>query len=109
VLATAGLTAERTLIGLTWAAMAALAIAAGGITWLLAHRQGVRLARPLEQSSSAAARLGAGDFSLHANHVGISEIDSLNSSLQRTAVELKTLIERERAFSMHASHQLRTP
>ncbi|MDP9094020.1 MAG: HAMP domain-containing histidine kinase [Actinomycetota bacterium] len=96
-------------IAKSWLAMAVLASLAVGVAWQVARRQARRLAAPLEHLGSAAERLGAGDFSVRGTAVGIAELDSVSDSLNRTAVRLGFLVERERAFSSDASHQLRTP
>jgi signal transduction histidine kinase len=109
VLATRSLSATHWQVGLSWAGLAALATLAVGAAWALAHRQAGRLARPIEQLSLAAERLGEGDFAAQAEPVGIAEIDSVNRSMARTSVRLRLLVERERALARDASHQIRTP
>ena len=83
---------------------AALIIAALIGLWLSAV-----LARPLRRLRVAATRLGHGDFTVRAARSGIAEPDAVAQALDDTADRLAELVERERTFSAHASHQLRTP
>jgi signal transduction histidine kinase len=92
-----------------WLLMLVCATVAVLISWLIALRLARNLARPLEDLSAKASRLGNGDFSVQAEHSGIPEIDSVNQSLNDTAIRIGGILERERAFSTNASHQLRTP
>ena len=83
---------------------AAIATAAAVSVW-----QARRLSRPLESLTEAAARLGGGDFSVRAPSSGVAEIDTVAAAINVTADRLARVLERERAFSADASHQIRTP
>jgi signal transduction histidine kinase len=57
----------------------------------------------------AATDLGDGNFAVTTEQSGVPEIDRASESLGRTATRLADVMARERNFSTHASHQLRTP
>lgn len=109
VLATESDTILTAPIAVTWVAMTALALLALIVSWLLGRRQARILTRPLEDLATVAERLGDGDFGVRTVTVGMSEIDSLNRSINRTAARLGELLDRERTYTADASHQLRTP
>lgn len=92
-----------------WAGLAGLALLAASCAGLLAAAQSRRLSRPLIALEKAATELGGGNFAVRTNRSGVPEIDRAGESLDRTATRLAGLMDRERAFSAHASHQLRTP
>ena len=81
--------------------------------WLLALIAGyvvsAPLVRPIQGVRDAAILLGHGDFSARVPPSAIREINEVANALDETAQRLDALIARERAFSAHASHQLRTP
>jgi signal transduction histidine kinase len=98
---------ERTLRA--WAAMAILAAVIVALAAALASRQARQIAQPLERLTANAQRLGDGDFTVRATSSGIAEADAADLALQTTAERLGDLLERERALTSSASHQLRTP
>ena len=93
----------------TRAAMAAIALAVLALVWALSLLLARRLVRPIDALADAATRLGEGDFASRASASGVPELDAAARALNDTAQRLGTMVERERAFSADASHQLRTP
>jgi signal transduction histidine kinase len=93
----------------TWAAMVLLVLAVLGVAAVLARREGRRIAAPLERLTDAARALGDGNFAIPVDRSGIREADAASEALRDTATHIGRLLERERAFSADASHQLRTP
>lgn len=94
---------------LTFAAICGVAIFASLMALLLALRLAVRLAEPIRDLQQAAEELGDGNFAVQAPTSGIGELDAVATSMNATAQRLGELVDRERAFAAHASHQLRTP
>jgi signal transduction histidine kinase len=92
-----------------WAAMAGVALLAAAAAVGLGLVLTSRLVRPLRRLRDDAQRLGDGDFSLSYEESGVPEIDEAGAALEATAGRLAGVLERERAFSADASHQLRTP
>lgn len=91
--------------------MRMLAAAAGAvvIAGLVALWQSRRLARPVARLAETATALGQGDFTIREERSGIPEVDAVSHALGVTATRLDDTLQRERAFSADASHQLRTP
>jgi signal transduction histidine kinase len=92
-----------------WLVMAGVGAAAIVVAGLLALWQARRLSRPLDMLAVTAARLGDGDFSAPTAPSKVREIDTVMRVMHQTSQRLAGVLERERAFSADASHQLKTP
>lgn len=92
-----------------WLLMGGLAAAVLLIATGAAVYEARRLSRPVDALAVAVTRLGDGDFTVRAESSGVPEIDQAGNAVNATADRLGRMIERERAFSGDASHQLRTP
>jgi signal transduction histidine kinase len=92
-----------------WALTAGLAGLVLGMGWLVGSRRARTLALPFERLTADAQALGRGDFGLRAQSTGLVEADAAGVALEETATRIGALVDRERAFSADASHQLRTP
>jgi len=103
------LTQLRQRVWRSWAALAVLAAVVLALTSLLARRAARRIATPFEQLTDATRDLGAGAFDVSLPATGLAEADAAGAALQGSARRLGTLVQRERDFVRHASHQLRTP
>lgn len=102
-----GESTARTAATIGWMsvlALGAVAFAAGAGWWLL-HR----LLGPVKALRAAAERLGQGDFTVKVPATGLPEIDDVGTALALSGARIGRLVDRERAFSADASHQLRTP
>src|SRR6478735_823939 len=87
-------------------ALAAVAIiAAAALAGILLAR---RLSRPSEDLRDWTGSLGEAER-VPPPHSGIDELDTLGSALASADERIRELLERERAFSSHVAHQLRTP
>ena len=95
----------RVLRSVGWLGLAAIGvIAAAALIGLLLAR---RLNRPVEDLRRWAADLGHDEGPPPA--AGIPELDDLAGAMAASSERVRDLLRRERSFSSHVSHQLRTP
>lgn len=78
---------------------------AGLLGWSLARK----LTRPLVELRQAANAIGRGALDTTVPATSLVELADLGRTLASTAERVQQTVERERAFSSHVSHQLRTP
>ena len=87
------------------AAAVGVLLVAGVIGMLLSRR----LSRPVEELRTWASDLGRHAGTPGPEPTGIAELDELGASLTEAGGRIRELLQRERSFSSHVSHQLRTP
>ncbi|MEO7399107.1 MAG: HAMP domain-containing sensor histidine kinase [Ilumatobacteraceae bacterium] len=93
-----------------WLEMAATALAALLLAWLIAKRLARRLSQPVTDLADAATRLGdGGTIARPTTSSGAAEIDTLAHALTDSSERINEALARERRFSADVSHQLRTP
>ena len=80
-------------------------LAAAAIGAILARR----LTRPLDELRSGIGALGDTDVVVRHTPTGVAEVDQLGLAFEHASARIEELLRRERAFSSHVSHQLRTP
>lgn len=82
-----------------------LVVLAGVAGFLLARR----LARPFQELAKAARDLGSGRLQPDIPQSRVPEARAIGQALAVSGHQLDGVLRRERQFSMHASHALRTP
>jgi signal transduction histidine kinase len=92
------------LLPLVLVALGLVVVAALAAVWIAS-----RLARPFTALAEVAARIGRGDFFAEVPRSRVPEADSVARALRASAQDLGVLVQRERDFAAHASHELRTP
>ncbi len=95
---------RRNVLLLGLAGIAIIAVA--GVIGALLSR---RLSRPVERLRKWASTIGRDDAGPPPAKTGISELDELGTALTDAGERIRELLRRERSFSSHVSHQLRTP
>ena len=92
-----------------WLVIGGVALLAIGIAFVLALVQSRRLARPLVDLATTAARIGSGDPRPMYRRYGIRELDQVGGVLDDSVARVAEMLASERRFATDASHQLRTP
>ncbi|MFN0091775.1 MAG: ATP-binding protein [Acidimicrobiales bacterium] len=93
-----------------WAAMAAVAAGALAASAALSFAYARWVTGPLAAVHDAARRLGRGQLEARAaDDDGPPEVRQLARSLNQSAARLERLVDGQRSFARHVSHQLRTP
>jgi len=98
-------TFSLTLTGITAGVLLLVGLAGAAITW-----QGTgRIRHTLEQASSAAERLSAGDLSVRLSEGGPAETAALGHALNSMAAQLADADREQRQFLTDLAHEIATP
>lgn len=92
-----------------WGLLAALAAVVAGLATVQARRSARRISTPFEQLTVAARGLGEGRYDVRLPRWSIAEADAAAEALAESGAAIQELLQHERDFVRHASHQLRTP
>ena len=92
-----------------WAVMAAAALFALGLAWVIARILARRLGRPVDRLAELAGEIGQGRVVDAPAPTQIAELDALGEALADSSRQAHEVLARERRFSADVSHQLRTP
>jgi signal transduction histidine kinase len=68
-----------------------------------------RLSRPFQELADVATSLGEGRFDRVVPHYSVPEAEAIGSALRKSSTQLAHLVQREREFTVNASHELLTP
>jgi signal transduction histidine kinase len=93
----------------TWGLLLALGLVVLTVSVLLARWAARRISEPFEQITAAALGLGIGRYDVVLPRWRIAEADAAGEALSQSAAAVDELLQQERDFVQHASHQLRTP
>jgi len=97
------------LVWLAIAGVVVVALVVLGVSAVIAGIVADRLAAPVTALVSSMGHLRDGNLNARAPRSGIAELDAAAVGLDEAAARFGGMLERERAFSADASHQLRTP
>jgi signal transduction histidine kinase len=86
-------------------AIAAAAVTAAAVSWLLASR----LVRPLHELAGAAGRVSSGDYDVRVSLAGDDELTVVGRAFNEMAGSLASAEERRRRLLADLAHELRTP
>lgn len=102
-------TAVYARTGQAVAGLALLGMLVLGLAALVARREALRLAAPVQELTAATRALADGLFAVRVRPSGVTELDEAAEALAATGRRLGALLERETSFADDATHQLRTP
>jgi signal transduction histidine kinase len=80
-----------------------------GITILVSLRLARWISTPIRTLTLAAEAVAAGDLDQQVSSVGPEEVRRLAQTFNRMAERVKNLLDRQRAFTANAAHELRSP
>jgi signal transduction histidine kinase len=96
-------------VALSWAVMAAVAVALVAVSVLLADRLAAQVTGAARRLATAAAALGGGDLTARSEVSGPPELTAAAAAFNAMAERLSRMITAERVMAADLPHRLRTP